>query len=219
MFRGSLLNDLRLGYVIIGWKRRKTSRKCSYLILVRWLVKRLLMLALVLTSPPSMACSVVFDDPPELANASLEERIQYRLSQDFRESAAVIEVLVVSVEIIRWRLESPITRAHVEVVKKWKDDGGDLLTIESLGLGRGDCGAYFEVGSRYVVFADRPESFWSFLPWWNDPLTTWTYGTIYLGRGRTDTTADALYHLPSIVALLDSLAKGDEPSDVLKLRQ
>jgi hypothetical protein len=167
---------------------------------------KVLVLLSLLASSVAAACTMISPAlPPELADASFAKKQRYRWQEEFQHSDAVLEILVLSVEDLD-RSEWPLTRTRVQVLRTWKSDGKPLDIIES-GRGGGDCGVGFAVGYRYIVFAGRVTSFWSFLPWAIEPLAAGVYDATYLGRGRTGKSADSSEDVDALVGLLNSLGK------------
>jgi hypothetical protein len=159
---------------------------------VRWLVRKTLVLVLLFASPVALACASFLLLPPELENASPEERHRYEWQTYFKRADVVIEAVVLTVE------EMEDSRAaRVRVIRTWKTDGQPLKVIQS---GLDSCGTGFGVGYKFIIFAHRSTSFWSFLPWTTDPLYTGAHTTIYVGQ-------DALTDVDELVAVLDRLAK------------
>ena len=82
------------------------------------------------------------------------------IADDFVRSSAVFEATAESVD-------RASGKARVRVKKAWKTDGGDLTVVYS-GF---ECDfPLLTKGKSYVLFAERSQSFWSFLPWVKEPL-------------------------------------------------
>lgn len=90
----------------------------------------------------------------------------------YQRADVVLEVTVHKIRLTgHSRSLNSVTVNHV-----WKTDGKALDLIEA-GRGGGDCTIALSVGTTYVIFAQRSDSLWSFLPWVNEPL--------YAGIART----------------------------------
>ena len=86
---------------------------------------------------------------------------QSTIADDVARSSAVIEGTVDSVD-----RESG--KAHLRVTRTWKTDGGDLTVVYS-GLSECDF-PLLRLGRSYILFTERSQTFWSFLPWVDEPL-------------------------------------------------
>ena len=85
------------------------------------------------------------------------------VAKEFAESSAVYEGTVVSID-----REAGLVTMRVDTV--WKTDGRDLTLLSD--RANDPCAFPFGRGKRYIVFATRPESLWSFLPRRAEPLGT-----------------------------------------------
>jgi len=95
----------------------------------------------ILNASNILACSCV-----PLGSESIEEQVKLA----YTNSTAVFVGEVV--EVIR-KPNAYSVEVKFEIVKSWKNEFKDAVSITT-GLGGGDCGYEFEVGKKYLVYAD-----------------------------------------------------------------
>jgi len=79
-----------------------------------------------------------------------DESIEPQVKEAYTNSTAVFVGEVV--EVIQ-KPDTFITEVKFKVLKSWKNEFKDTASITT-GRGGGDCGYEFEVGKRYLVYAD-----------------------------------------------------------------
>lgn len=105
-------------------------------------MRKLAALALALfTATPAWTCSCGKESPEGA----------------FSDAAAVVLVTAVTNEVIPRENMGPYRRVHLRIEKIWKSDGRSLDFVVTNAYGAG-CGLPFEVGERYILFAQRPRN-------------------------------------------------------------
>jgi hypothetical protein len=130
-------------------------------------MRKLISTLLLLAPIAGYACSIaILSDPQCVRDQAACARRELRRQYD---QADVVYEVTVQLVHKPWLDGARRSLNRVQVVHVWKTDGGHVEELEA-GWGRGDCSIALTAGSRYVVFAFRTPSAWSFLPWTKDSL-------------------------------------------------